>query len=103
MSQTTREWAIEVGLSYREVEQRLDAKLFLDKYPRWEIGVPHQSVILYEMFLHANKQGQKESERFICQGHWGSLPRPDSEADQCAMKLVGYTRRSGTFITVSTC
>ena len=29
-------------------------------------------------------------ERFVCQGHWGSLPRPDLEVDQSAMKLVGY-------------
>ena len=50
-----REQAIEVGLSFREAEQRLDAKLFLDKYPGWEIEAPHQSVILHEMFLHATK------------------------------------------------
>ena len=54
-SQTAREWAIEVGLLYREVEQKLDAKLFLDEYSRWEIGAPHQSVILHEMFLHATE------------------------------------------------
>ena len=54
-SQTTREWATKVGLSFREAEQRLDAKLFLDKYPRWEIEAPHQSIILHEMFLHATE------------------------------------------------
>ena len=64
-SQTTREWAIEVGLSFREAERRLNAELFLDEYPRWEIEAPHQSIILHEMFLHAVKQGQKEAERFI--------------------------------------
>ena len=89
-SQIAGEQAIEVGLSFREAEQRLDTKLFLNEYPRWEIEAPHQSVILHEMFLHAAEQGQKEAERFICQGHWGSLPRPDPEADQSAMKLVGY-------------
>ena len=52
-SQTTREWAREVGLSIRETEQRTDAELFLDEYPRWELGAPYQSVILHEMFLHA--------------------------------------------------
>ena len=52
-SQTTREWAREVGLSIREAEWRIDAKLFLDEYPRWELGAPNQSVILHEMFLHA--------------------------------------------------
>ena len=89
-SQTTREQAIEVGLSVREAEQRLDAKLFLDEYPRWELGAPHQSVILHESFLHAAEQGWKEAERFICQGHQGSLSRSDLEVDQSAMKLMGY-------------
>ena len=46
-------------------------------YPPWDV-------------LHATKWGWKEAERFICQGSWGSLPRPDSEVDQSAMKLVGY-------------
>ena len=54
-SQTTREQAIEVGLSFREAEQRLDAELFLDEYPRWEIEATHQSVVLHEMFLHATE------------------------------------------------
>ena len=54
-SQTTRKQAIEVGLSVREAEWRLDAEVFLDEYPRWELGAPHQSVILHEMFLHAAK------------------------------------------------
>ena len=89
-SQTTREQAIEVGLSVREAKQRLDAKLFLDEYPRWELGAPHRSVILHEKFLHAAKQGQKEVERFIHQGCCSSLPRPDLEADQSTMKLMGY-------------
>ena len=51
--QTTREWAREMGLSIREAEQRIDTELFLDEYPRWELGALHQSVILHEMFLHA--------------------------------------------------
>ena len=51
--QTAREQAREVGLSIREAEQRIDAELFLDEYPRWELGAPHQSVILHKMFLHA--------------------------------------------------
>ena len=89
-SQTTREQAIEVGLSVREAEWRLHAKLFLDEDPRWELGAPYWSVILHDMFLHAVEWGQKEAERFICQGHQGSLPRPDLEADQSAMKLMGY-------------
>ena len=89
-SQTAREQAREVGLSIREAEQRIDAELFLDKYPRWELGAHHQSVILHEIFLHAAKHGQKELERLICQGHWGSMWRPDLQVDQSAMELVGY-------------
>ena len=54
-SQTAREWAIEVGLLVREAEWRLDTELFLNEYPRWELGAPHQSVILHEMFPHATK------------------------------------------------
>ena len=46
---------MEVALSVGEAEQRIDAKLFLDEYPRWELGAPHWSIILHEMFLHAAK------------------------------------------------
>ena len=89
-SQTTREQAREVGLLIREAEQRIDAELFLDEYPRWELGAPHQSIILHKMFLHATEQGQKEVERLVCWGHQGSISRPDLEADQSAMELMGY-------------
>ena len=51
-SQAAREQARETGLSVREAEARIDAELFFDKYPRWELGAPHWSVILHEMFLH---------------------------------------------------
>ena len=54
-----------MGLSIREAERRLDAKLFLDEYPRWEIAAPHQPIILHETFLHATDQGQKEVAWFI--------------------------------------
>ena len=64
-SQSAREQARKVGLSIREAEWRLNAELFLDKYPRWEIEGPHWSIILYNMFLHTAEQGQKETERFI--------------------------------------
>ena len=52
-SQTAREQARETGISVREAEQRIDAELFLDECPRWELGAPHQSIIPHEMFLHA--------------------------------------------------
>ena len=62
-----------MGLSIRVAERRLDAELFLDKYPRWEKEGPHQPVILHNMFLHAAKQEWKEP-----------------EADVPTIKLVGY-------------
>ena len=40
--------------------------------------------------LHATEEGWKEAERFICQGHWQSLPRPDPEVDISAIKLIWY-------------
>ena len=86
-SQTAREWAMEVRLLVREAEWRIDAELFIDEYPRWELGAPHWSVILHEMFLHATKQGWKEAERLV---HQGSVSRPDLEADQSTMELMGY-------------
>ena len=47
-------------------------------------------MILHSMFLHAAREGWKEAERFICQGHWHGLPRPDLEANLPAIQLVGY-------------
>ena len=46
----------------------MDVGLFLDEYPQWELGTPHQSVILHEMFLHAAERGKKEAEHMVCQG-----------------------------------
>ena len=89
-SQAAREQAREMRISAREAEWRIDTELFLDKYPRWELGASHQSVILYEMFLHAAKWGCKEAERLICRGCCGSTSEPNLEADYSAMDLVGY-------------
>ena len=89
-SQSTREQVREAGVSIREAEQQLDAKLFLDKYPRWGIEGPHQSIILHNMLLHAAEQGWKEAERFICWGCWQSLPRLYPEVDVPTIQLVGY-------------
>ena len=78
------------GLSFREAEQVVETELFLDEYHRWNIGSPHQSVILHKMFLHAASQGQKEVECMCCQRHQGSIREPNSEADQSALHLIGY-------------
>ena len=76
--------------SVREAECRIDIGIFLDQYPRWELGTPHWSVILHEMFLHAAERGQKEVECMVCQGHQGSTSEPNPEAGHSAMELVGY-------------
>ena len=68
-SQIAKEWAMAMRISVREAECRIDIELFLDEYPRWELGAPHWSVILHDMFLHTAEQGHKEAERLICQGH----------------------------------
>ena len=89
-SQTTREWAREMGLLVREAEWRIDTELFLNDYPRWELEAPHQPVILHEMFLHAAEWGQKEAERLAQWGCHGSMSGPNPEVGQSAMELVGY-------------
>ena len=63
------------GLSYREAEQIVESDLFLDEYPQWNIGSPHQLVILHKMFLHVASQGQKEAECMCCRGCQGPCKR----------------------------
>ena len=77
-------------ISIRESECRMDVGLFLDEYPQWELGIPHQSVILHEMFLHATKGGQKEAKCMFCWGHQGSMCDLNSKAGQPTMGMVGY-------------
>ena len=79
-----------MGTSVRESECRIDIRLFLAKYPRWELGTPHQSVILHEMFLHAAERGHKEAECMVHRGCWDSASEPNPEAGHSAMELVGY-------------
>ena len=89
-SQVTHCRAAEEGLSFREAERVIESKLFLDKYPLWGLGTPHQMVILHEMFLHATGQGWKEAECMCHHGCQSSIPEPNPKADQSAMELVGY-------------
>ena len=76
--------------SIRDAECQIDIGVFLDEYPRWELGTPHRAIILHEMFLHATDRGQKEVEQMVCQGHHCSVYDPGSKADQSAIELVGY-------------
>ena len=78
------------GLSYREAKQIVESDLFLDEYPRWDLGSPHRLVILHEMFLHAESRGQKEAECMCHQGHQSRVREPSSEEDQSALHLIGY-------------
>ena len=56
------DWAEEDDISIREVEHQIDIGLFLDEYPRWELGTPHRAIILHKMFLHAADRAQKEAD-----------------------------------------
>ena len=40
------------GISFREAQRIVESDLFLNEYPQWDLGTPHQPVILYKMFLH---------------------------------------------------
>ena len=79
-----------MGTSVKESKHRIDIGLFLNEYPRWELGTLHWSVILHEMFLHAAERGQKEAECMVCWGHQGSAFKPNPEVGHSAMELMGY-------------
>ena len=79
-----------MGISIRETKCQIDIGLLLNEYPQWELGTPHWSVILHEMFLHAIDRGWKEAECMVCWGCQGSTMGPDPQAGLSAMELVGY-------------
>ena len=89
-SLATKEWARKEGLSIWEAKCCLDAELFLDKYPQWEIGVQPHPIILQSMFVHATKSGQREAERLIHLGCQHGLLGLDPEADVPTIQLVVY-------------
>ena len=39
------------GLSFRKAERVVETNLFLDEYPQWNIGSPHQSCYLTQDVL----------------------------------------------------
>ena len=57
---------IVIFFSYMALLMIVESNLFLDEYPRWDLGSPHLLVILYEMFLHAESRGRKEAECMYC-------------------------------------
>ena len=46
------------GISVWDVECHLDADLFLDKYPWWEVSGPQCPFMLQRMFVHAKTMGR---------------------------------------------
>ena len=92
MQRTRAAWDLveENDMSIREVAHQIDIGLFLDEYPWWGLGTPHQTIILHKMFLHAATKGQKEVEHMVHRGCQHSMYDSDSEVDQSAMELVGY-------------
>ena len=88
-SLATKEWAKEGWLSIWEMECCLDAELFLNEYPRWDVRGLHCPFIFQQMFIHAAESWQKEAERLIHHSCWQGLPRLDSEVDISTIQLVG--------------
>ena len=64
----TKEQVSRDGLSIREMEQCMDAEMFLEEYPHWEARGLHCPQFFREMFLQATHLGQKEVEQMIHQG-----------------------------------
>ena len=69
-SLAAKEQAKKEGLSIQEVEHHLDAELFLDEYPQWDVKGLHYPFILQRMFVHAAESRQKEATRLICCSCW---------------------------------
>ena len=65
----------QVGLSYREAKWVVESDLFLDEYPRWDLGSPHQSVILHEMFLTHGIMRMEGGGMYV-------LPRPPKPSER---------------------
>ena len=62
-SREARRRSAEEQKPVREMERAVDIDLFLEAQRQWAKDSPHCLVILHEMFLHAESQGQKEAER----------------------------------------
>ena len=57
-----------------EMERAVDVDLFLEAQEQWAKDSPHCLIILHEMFLHAASEGQKDTERVVCQGCQQHMP-----------------------------
>ena len=63
------------GISFREAQCVVELDLFLHEYPQWDLGTPHQPIILHKMFPHAMARGQKEAGTHV-------LPRPLGQCER---------------------
>ena len=77
-----------MDISVREAEQRLDAKLFLDKIPRWHPGGPHHALLYQKMFEHVRAASLMEYHHGIHLGHWQPSPEKSPQVGVSAMGLL---------------
>ena len=88
-SLTAKDWANAEGLSVRDTECHMDMDMFLDGFTGWEVGSPHNPIILHKMFQYTMEQGWKEVEWMFCWGHWHGLLKLDPKAGISTVWLVG--------------
>ena len=106
-TQAARDFAKENNTSIHEAECQIDIRLFLDKYPRWELGTPITELLSCMKCSYMPLIGvQKEAEQMVCTGATVAVCMTHgSEADQSAMELVGYhtswSEMTGMFIRAS--
>ena len=87
-SREARQRSTEEWKPMREMERAVDVDLFLEAQRQWAKDSPHRLVILHEMFLHVESQGQKEAEQVV---HWGyrqHMPQLDPEVGTPTVQLV---------------
>ena len=105
-SQITREQARKMGASVREAECRIDIRLFINEYPRWELGTPHWSVILHEMFLHAAERGRRRQNVWSTRAAKAAHQNLTQRLVTLPLSMWGIghpARKSEIFIRVSIC
>ena len=84
-SVAAKKWAQAEGISVREVEQHLDADLFLDKYPWWP---PMPCHLTRDVCTCQN--GREEFKQAIHCGHQQPFPGLDTKVEVPAIQLVGF-------------
>ena len=80
--------AVEMDISVREAEQRLDAKFFLDQIPRSQPGGPHHVLLYQKMFEHVRAAGPREYYHGFCWGHQQPSPERSPQVGVSAVGLL---------------